>query len=325
MTTPHKNAKITEIEKQTAAGPHTGDVVWWTLEDVEVDAPAFRADWIAKGLPAGLIRDPSLVSALRRSAKEVIRNGLLSKTDDEELLFRRVNRKGGKSIFAIVREKHGAQKNDYSHVVQIAIDEDTGQLFSDDPASAVVQAVSATYSRLAGKILAGTVRSLIINTIRHYGGVSMRDSGGVYWVPARFSGEVRALRTVVHALGHSTFDILPIHDSVEGNKTLAATARNSLGSQLADLKAEMDKWTAAGKARVGTLDARLIEYAEIAERARMYADILSTEVEDILSGLDVLTAGAKKLLDGAAPEPTEADEDEEDGMSAVVPVAAAVS
>jgi hypothetical protein len=285
-----------QVAQLTAKGTFQGDVLWWSLRDVELPAEEFKKAWVAAGLSeAALPEMPTPLRVIKNAGQEVFQGELA-----RGLLFRQVvKRDDGSVIFAIVREEpHADGTVTYAQEAKVMVDAQ-GKLTTDNDTHAQVQQIATSYARLFGKYQAREIRKSIIATVVACDGIMIREAGGVYWVPSKHAQTVRALSGIVKSVGGSTFALLPIHQTPEGSETLGAAARVSITGQLDELAAEMRVWKAegVGDIRSVTLERRLTEFESLRDRVAMYRDVLSMRADDLNAQLNQLQTDGRALLD----------------------------
>ena len=137
---------------------------------------------------------------------------------------------------------------------------------------------------------------MITRTLASFSSVLLRESGGIYWVPAPHATKLRKLQTATEAIGTSRMYLLPVHDSADANRTLGDVARRSLEEELDALKTEVAGFIAMPPERPSTLMRRFDAFEALRARAQLYRDILQVQVSDLDTQIDTLTNSVEKLL-----------------------------
>ncbi|MCQ6473451.1 DUF6744 family protein, partial [Vibrio parahaemolyticus] len=75
---------------------------------------------------------------------------------------------------------------------------------------------------------ADDVRRTITRALQSMSAVLVRDSGGVWWVPAPHAESMRKLQVAIESIGSSRFYLLPVHDSSDAHRTLGDAASKSI-------------------------------------------------------------------------------------------------
>ena len=278
------------------AGEHVGDMLWWTLEDARIGRAHLEEVWTAAGLSTALLPEPPTPEkALRTAVREaaVGQQGhliRLGKEDDDEL------------VFAVVEEQRdGAGNVSYRQEARIILRKQaTPVLGSDAPDHELVRAVRERYEGLLTTHTPDDVRRALVKTLDSCAAVTLREHGGVYWVPAPFAATLRLLQVAVAGIGASRIDVVPVHASPEASAALGNAARSALEQDLAALTAEIDAFLQEPPDRVSTLTRRLATFDELRAKARLYHSVLQVQVSDLDARLDELTRHVEGMLQAKA-------------------------
>ena len=130
--------------------------------------------------------------------------------------------------------------------------------------------------------------------------VTLRDHGGVYWVPSLYAETVRRLQGAIEKIGSSRVHLLPVHESADATRTLGAAAKAALEDELAQLRSEVQSFLAQPPERVSTLVRRLDLFETLKGRANLYRDILQVHVDDLEKTLAELADSVETLLNEKA-------------------------
>ncbi len=273
-------------------GKHVGDLVWWTLADARVTRSTLEAVWSGAGLAEGLLPEPPTPEKSLRTAIREAQVGQhdhllrLGKEDDAEI------------VFAVVAERRdGAGNVSLAQAARIRLDRSNpARLDSDRPGHDLVMAVSAAYDRLLNTHTPDDVRRALVKTLASCAAVTLRDHGGVYWVPAPYAETLRRLRDAVSNIGASRLDLVPIHASPEATTALGDAARASIEEEVTALRAEMEGFLADPPERASTLARRLETFEGLRAKARLYHTVLQVQVQDLDTALNKLTLQVEGLL-----------------------------
>jgi hypothetical protein len=278
------------------AGEHLGDMLWWTLEDARISRNRLEEVWSAAGLPTSLLPEPPTPEKALRTAVREAQVGQqghlirLGKEDDDEL------------VFAVVEEQRdGAGNVSYQQEARIVLRRlATPFLGSDAPDHELVRAVRERYERLLMTHTPDDIRRALVKTLASCAAVTLREHGGVYWVPAPFAATLRRLQVAVAEIGGSRIDVVPVHASPEASRALGDAARSALEQDLGVLTAEIDGFLQEPPDRASTLTRRLATFDELRAKARLYHSVLQVQVSDLDAKLDDLTRHVEELLQAKA-------------------------
>ena len=59
-----------------------------------------------------------------------------------------------------------------------------------------------------------------MKTLAGCAAVTLREHGGVYWVPAPFADTLRQLQLAVAGIGGTRIDVVPVHATPEASKAM---------------------------------------------------------------------------------------------------------
>lgn len=278
-------------------GALLGHMLWWRLEDVRTPVATFKAAWTGAGLGEKYLPEtPTPGRALRDAGTAAMRG-------QEHHLFRFAADTGAHLIYAIVREEADG-KGDVTYVqeAQIAVD-GAGQITSDHPEHPLVAAVKSGFDVIWGCYQHRDVVASILRVLKDCAAVTLRDSGGIYYVPAPFAATVSSLETAIRGVGRSEVTALPITADPEAKAAaaLGAAAKGGIERDLAALREEMDAFSDAVLAgekgpRASTVERRLEEFQALRERALLYRDVLAVEVGDLDTQIKALEEQAETVL-----------------------------
>jgi hypothetical protein len=272
-------------------GPHLGDVIFWQLTDARVDRTTLEWLWKNAGLEVSLLpEEPTAERALKQAVREAQvgqRDRLIRLGLDTEVEI----------VFAVVREHRDEHGNvTYHQEARVHLDRSTEMMTTDMHAHEIVKAVMASYGVLRTTHTADDVRRAIVKALNAWAAVTLRDGGGIYWVPSVYAAELRRLQTAIEKIGASRVHVLPVHQSADADRALGEIAAASLEAELGQLQIEIAAFVAAPPDRVSTLTRRLDAFAALRNRARLYRSILSVQVTDLDAQLDQMAATVDGLL-----------------------------
>jgi hypothetical protein len=273
-------------------GKHVGDLLWWTLADARVTRSVLETVWSNARLDASLLPEPPTPEkALRTAVRE-------AQVGQHDHLLRLGKEDDGEIVFAVVAESRDGEGNvSLSQAARIRLDRTRPtKLESDQPGHDLVVAVSAAYDRLLNTHTPDDVRRALVKTLGSCAAVTLRDHGGVYWVPAPYADTLRRLRDAVSNIGASRLDVVPIHASPEASAALGDAARASIEEEIAALRAEIEGFLADPPERASTLARRLQTFESLRAKARLYHAVLEVQVQDLETALAKLTLQVEGLL-----------------------------
>jgi hypothetical protein len=275
----------------SAGDQHLGDIVFWTLADARVERSTLERIWTGSGLAQGLLPEPP---TLERSFKAAVKE---SQAGHPDLLLRLAKEDDQSIAFGIIKEhRHGDGQLTYTQQARVVLERASGQVRTDNPHHDVVAAVETRYELLRSTHTVDDVRRTVVRALHSFAAVTLRDGGGIYWVPQPFAVQLRKLQGAVEQIGASRVYLVPVHRTLEAEKALGEVATESVEHELEALKSEIESFLAAPPDRSSTLVRRFDAFEDLRKRAGLYKTILSAEVQDLDEQLDKLAASVEMLL-----------------------------
>jgi hypothetical protein len=282
-----------ELIRQTlsAGDEHLGDLVWWSLAGARIERHLLEKIWSAAGLAADLLPEPP---TLERSFKAAVKE---SQAGHPDLLLRLAVEDEEQIAFGVVKEhRQGDGTLSYTQQARVVLARATGLLTADAPHNDVVANIKTRFEELKSTHPPDDVRRAVVRSLHSFAAVTLRDGGGIYWTPAPFSAKVRQLQSAVEQIGASRMYLVPVHRTTEAEKALGQVATESIESELAALKTEIEGFMATPPERASTLVRRFDAFEELRSRANLYRSILSAEVQDLDAQLNQLSASVESML-----------------------------
>lgn len=280
---------------EAKGGPHLGDVLYWTLADARVTRSTLEQVWTGAGLDPALLPEPPTAEKTIKAAARAAAVGQVDRLVRPALETER------QIAFGIVREQRSVDGSlTYAHEASVVLDRDHEVAFTDVPGHDLAQAILATFVAQVGTHGSDDIRRGVMNVLASTSAITLRDHGGVYFVPAPHAGTIAKLQAAIEKLGNSKLYLLPVHASPSANRTLGEAAKLAIEDELAALKAEVDGFMATPPDRPSTLVRRLDAFEGLQSRANLYRDVLQVHVADLDQTLTSLTRSVEQLLNAKA-------------------------
>jgi len=278
-----------------------GAMVFWSLTGVRLEREQFQSAVDLLGLGAAVPR-PSKGYAL---LSEAVRRVSIGRKD---VIFRRTGK-----AWAVVFEKSG-RKFEHNHAATLhAIDNEDGSIkieARDPETGEAFQPATEALSDLIVKIgievkerqryfLTDDLSSMLV-TMMHgtarqslLAALSLRDrSGGLYFVHASKVEQVKQLSALVQEqCPGSQLAVLTLTGDADNLARAAVTARQSITSQLVEIRSEIGEFVAKMKATDGKVQDRNIEvraarFQALRDRADLFADLLGEVAGELRAQID---------------------------------------
>lgn len=258
-----------------------GAITYWRLSG-GVNGERLGAAWKERGLPEALLPTlPSPETALTRAVKkhEGRRNGTT-------ILARQLPEARG---WVLKHETPNADNSDltYSTEARVWVDK-LGRFQTDRADSDLSRAVEVEYPRQLAEVSAADVSSWLVRMAAYVTAVSLRDAGGVYFIPR---GTLPTWRGMVHAIraasSHAVFEI----PAMRGEECVAAV----LDALNAECDEEVKRMEAEITAATGGLSKRGIATREahldrLRGKVEGYCTLLGARQEELVARLEAVRA-----------------------------------
>ncbi len=287
------------LDKLTSAlnngGQHLGDIVYWTLAEARIDRSTLENIWSSAQLAPELLPDPPTAE---KAFKTAAREAALGQPDR---LVRATKEDESDIVFAVVREtKHEDGSVTYQQETRVILDRQAESVSSDIAGHDLGGVISTRFGELRSTHTPDDIRRAMMKALDSCAAVTLRDHGGVYWVPAPHAETVRRLQGAIEQIGSSRVYLLPVHASDDANRTLGDAAKLAIEEELQALKAEVEGFMASPPDRPSTLVRRLDAFEGLQARANLYRDVLQVHVADLENTLAGLTTSVENLLNQKA-------------------------
>ncbi len=197
----------------------------------------------------------------------------------------------------MVREtKHLDGSASYTQEARVTLDRVSELVTTDQPGHDLAEAIHAAFIRLRHTHTPDDIRRAMTKTLDSCAAVTLREHGGVYWVPAPYAETVRRLQLAIERIGTSRVYLLPVHKSDAASKTLGDVAKSAVEQELEALRQEVQGFLAAPPARISTLVHRLDAFESLKAKASLYKQILEVQVTDLDQTLGELAGSVERLL-----------------------------
>ncbi|MDP2342272.1 MAG: hypothetical protein Q8O67_15050 [Deltaproteobacteria bacterium] len=290
--------KIKSIaEKALAQGEHLGTLAWWSLNGSTIETAALAAKAKAAGLDERYLpKAIKPVAAFRRAWRHAARKCPAG------LMLREIGETRERIEVGLVKEDADVEHAslDYGVVGRITF-EKAAETMVVHQASDITAEVERLYG-IHHDHGSEDIRAMLTGLMRE-AGVSIRDAGGVYFVPPSFAGALAAMCAVVEGIGHNHVFTLPVADVGSAKATLAEVARATLDDEIRALEGELDAFASSGAdTRDGTLARRLTKFDELRSRVTLFSGCLSFKADGLVAKIGGLQEELRDKLNGRVLE-----------------------
>jgi hypothetical protein len=278
----------------TASLPTFGAFVWWNFREIAVTPADLRAHLAASGLTGDVpaLDATSEVRTLARSWRAGRGNASRFKSEiaheDDNAI----------TIGILRREQVGAREVGWVQVDRVVWDK-SGASWLASGISDEAAAFRGDALRAATLLDHNAVRPIAQAVLDDLRAFRLRDQGGFYFVAYSAPGAretVAALQSLIGGLGRSTL-LVAEQNSESARNAVAEEARETLGASLATMREQIAEWKSkARNARKDAVGNLLAEFADLRERADLYADALRVRLDDLLAEIESVRDEARSLV-----------------------------
>lgn len=310
-----QQAKGVEIE-------YLGNLVWSTITDCSITFEQMKAAMEAAGIdPKYLPRTINPRDAFRRAIKtSEVRNEPLddpTKVKPEEMRYlnilpRQVRMDKDALVFQLVREVVDSknQRLEYTPIVEYVLGADNALKVAsmttlDGPTWKRALALEDEYQRCQDHYDGIRVRGIVTAIIEECRPVSVRPSGGVYFVPQAFDDRIEALREFVSRIAEygtttrrSTVRTIPVVDASEQRDMITESLEEQVEGGSQALIEEMTALLKSGKRITTTVAQKFIERVRgLGDLTKTYEEMLTVQSSKAASAIEVARLQAQALLE----------------------------
>ena len=266
---PDQNALLARLSAPTRM-PLLGKIISWSLGGLELTRADLARRWTTAGLddrriPAGI----RARSCALRTLEELEVKGFT----------RRIVENPQEAVWVLVDEEIDASTADVRFAVdqKLVYDKKAKTLRVSDPH--FQPTVDALMERFATTFQTADVRAMVLDQVKDAGALTLRDNGGIYFMPpARFE-VVEQLAAFVGALGPScSMLVLNVPETQNDVRQIFRAFEAEFLGDMDALGRELDALNAEGdRVRPATWLRRLQAFQAQREKALMFGDLLQVE------------------------------------------------
>ncbi len=319
------------VEASTSQFPLIGYTVFWRLAGIRVSHPDLERALQATGFEKYLPDPPTPRVALRRALAEWIRakqriardlqlqqNGEDQNEDDggrRRTLIRVINRAGSEHlVYALVAEDvdFSLLGLSYGTALRILLHKKTGEMICTTDAEGVIDAQRESqqvtdelipyWRQYRDLFIARDLSEMMREIIDGMSAVSLRQAGGVYFVPASERDSLFRLRQLIADIPRIE-DLDPfvcalgVPDAVEAKRGLSKAIHAGLLDEISSLRGDLNRLSESGdRLREKTIAQRLVIYRRLKAKAEMYRELLGMRQDEVRGGIAALEREALNLL-----------------------------
>lgn len=274
------------IAKSAEGYPLLGYYIYWSLSSMEVRYADFVRVLGEIGLPTDIASKPRVKTAANRMVnEEVARREKCKKVSKET---------NDMTIWSIV--SHNFDANNDAHALQ-----ETKILFFKETETLRVEGYGAAeimsrFQEIQGSYNQDDFRVVVKQFITQYANcLTVRDSGGVYFIPATKQDELDKLQELFERYNF-TLDVIPIIDTQKAKASTWKALVGDVQSSIQELTEDLNNFNPTTKRAERSMDDRVKKYKELRERVEAYEVLLNGTAEDLKAKIDGLSKQLQSKL-----------------------------
>jgi hypothetical protein len=279
-------------------GDFIGSLVWWSLNGNRVTHTHLKELAEQHNLPENYLpAEVKPASAFRRAWRNA------AKRLPQGLLLRQIDDTPTGIHIGLVKEQADAvqQELQYEQLASIAFSKELHTIQASEE-HAVAEDIRALYTHHL-ELTTRDIRTMLSNFVNE-AGVSLRESGGVYFIAAPHQETINAMASVLEAIGHNHLHQLPLFDSTLAQNVLNDVTVSTLDDEIQRLQDELETFFSDDKTRKSTLEKRLDAFDVLRARVGTFAGVLSFKSDELLDRVSEMEADLRQHL-GLTAEPTQ--------------------
>jgi hypothetical protein len=232
-------------------------------------------------------------------------------------LIRVIDRAGSEHlVYALVAEDvdFSALGLSYGTALRILLNKKTGEMICTTDAEGVIDAQRESqqltdelmpyWRQYRDLFIARDLSQMVREIIAGMNAVSLRQAGGVYFVPESERETLVRLRQLIAGIpqlaGSESFVCaLGVPDAVEARRGLSKAVHAGLLDEINSLRSDLGRLgESADRLREKTIAQRLVIYKRLKAKAEMYQDLLGVQQDQVRAGIAGLEREALNLISG---------------------------
>jgi hypothetical protein len=259
-----------------------GSVCWWNVHNVDIMKDALETILESCGIDKKFVRSHNYRSAFKRSLKE-LEEGRIIRPIDENASFMNFQ-------FTEEQKIEDAGRNDvslqYNPEAVVVIDKSKYRKTQNiaeaiEAREDIKERLVELFNEKKDKFHSSDVTRMIHRIFNEKADiVSLRQQGGVYFVPNQYNNILQAVSNFVNSVGSSTFDFFPMPDVEACRNAVAAAVDEEMTIDLNKLDEELKAFENGGEEMTDKQrNHRLGQMEKLRNRVTRYSELLTADAE----------------------------------------------
>jgi hypothetical protein len=282
-----KQVKTVKTEETTSL-PILGYTCWWTIRKNTILANDFK-DIIDNTLGHSFMPDsPSMRKALRNTLDEIEHKGIITQIPCADKT---------KIAYTLHAKSVDQVEIDLELLKEQTIVYDKTKDLLEIKTDYKRQEIMDLVSKYSNAFTDDDVRMISTRYLASIGAITMRETGGIYFI--QDIDQRNTLRKFLEACSATLYDFT-VFDTEYDRMTAHALVKDELESDLQKATEQVKEFLANRKEnkRMDALESRLDKFKELQEKAKLYKNLLSNDIDDLTSQIEVVTDEVRAALNG---------------------------
>lgn len=277
-----------QIAKSAEGYPLLGYCVYWSMAQIDTRYSQFISKLEEIGVPTDIARPPQAKSALIKAIRQ---NNKGRKTT----FHKKVIDDRQRAVFQVVNSNVDqlTENVDFVSETKVRFDKETKQALIE---GSNAQEINERYENLKDCYDTDRFRDSVLRFIEKYcQSISIRDRGGVYFIPATKQVEFEKLQALFGIFPQTSLEVVPVIDTDQAKKSmwkaLVGEVEQELATMAEDIQNNVGKDTSEHSVEV-----RLQRFQTLKHKVENYESLLSGTAEGLKSSLSDLSAMLRSKL-----------------------------
>lgn len=280
----NKSIKQT-IQEANDSFPLLGWTVYWSTNSFSMPFDEFIKILEECGIDPAIARETLPKHAAQRAIRE--------KAKGKDTFHRKVADNENEAAFVIARTEVDANLDpEFQMESKAVFDKDSHQL----QVTGQHKDIQELFEKLKTEYTSQQVRTVILRFVKRYcNGITVMDTGGLYFVPKTHEQELNKLYCLFAKLqGKADITPMPLVDTAQARGSMWKVTVGEVAADIARLKADLEKQD--DEITEKSYMVRIGKYKTLKEKVLMYENVLSGTAEDLKKELEGLTEALKKKV-----------------------------
>jgi len=284
-------ARKQNVEIKTDGYPLLGWAVHWSTHEFTIEFKDFVETLKKVGMPIEVARETlaknALIRAVRKTAKGKDRFHLKTADIKKEAAFTIAHTEVDEQSYDV----------DFESETKVVFDKKSKDI---DVTGRAASQLRDQYQELRNKYTASQFRTVVLRYLQRYcSAVTIREGGGIYFVPALYESGFKVLMDLFQEMGSDKADItlIPIIDTDGAKKSMWKSFIGEVKQDLASFKRELEGFDSKGKeVTEKILETRIKRYKALRQKVETYETVLSGTAQELKDELVQLTKDLQAKL-----------------------------